>query len=146
MDEGILLAVFIFAFVIMAIIMVYASRYKKVPPDKAMVVYGKRQAGKKGYRVISGGAKFIVPIVESYEFLPLDVRTLDVVVRDIVTDVVKSGAKVNPETLKAAGLTSGKHPVKILGTGELKKKLALSGCSYSAAAREKIIAAGGTAD
>ena len=88
--------VILLAFVIMATFGIYAARYKKVPPDKAMVVYGKRQKGtKKGYRVISGGAKFIVPILESYEFLPLDVRTLDVVVNDIVTDVKQSGAKIN---------------------------------------------------
>jgi len=37
----------------------------------AMVVYGRRQAkaGGRGYRVISGGAKVIVPIVESIEWL-----------------------------------------------------------------------------
>ncbi|UCF07318.1 MAG: hypothetical protein JSW28_06595 [Thermoplasmata archaeon] len=81
---------------LMALVMIFASRYKKVPPDKAMVVYGKRQKGtRKGYRVISGGAKLIIPILESYEFLPLDVRTLDVVVNDIVTDVKQSGAKIN---------------------------------------------------
>jgi len=86
---GIALAIFL-------ALVVYASRYKKVPPDKAMVVYGRRtKAGRAGYEVITGGGKFIVPIVEAYEFLPLDVRTLDVVVTDIVTDVKESGAKVN---------------------------------------------------
>jgi flotillin len=95
------------AFVIMAAFGVYAGRYKKVPPDKAMVVYGKRQAGtKKGYRVISGGAKFIVPVLESYEFLPLDVRTLDVVVNDIVTDVIQSGAKINIKCVTQVKISS----------------------------------------
>ena len=75
----------------------YASRYKKVPPDRAMVVYGRTldKVSGKGYTVISGGGKVIIPVFESYEYLPLDVRTLDIVVNDIVTDVVKSGAKVN---------------------------------------------------
>ena len=31
-----------------------------------------------------------------------------------------AGAEVSPETLKAAGLATRKHPVKILGNGELK--------------------------
>ncbi|HEV8594306.1 MAG TPA: SPFH domain-containing protein, partial [Thermoplasmata archaeon] len=74
----------------------YANRYKKVPPDKAMVVYGRKiKEGRAGYQVITGGGKFIVPIVEAYEFLPLEIRTLDVVVEDIVTDVRQSGAKLN---------------------------------------------------
>ncbi|MFQ5909204.1 MAG: flotillin family protein [Thermoplasmata archaeon] len=91
---------------IFAPIILYAWRYKKVPPDKAMVVYGKRQIGKKGYQVISGGAKFIMPIIESYEFLPLDVRTLDVNVNDIVTDVARSGAKVNIKTVAQVKISS----------------------------------------
>lgn len=91
---------------IFAPIVLYSWRYKKVPPDKAMVVYGKRQVGKKGYQVISGGAKFIVPIVESYEFLPLDVRTLDVNVNEIVTDVARSGAKVNIKTVAQVKVSS----------------------------------------
>jgi len=71
-----------------ALIVILSTRYKKVPPDKAMVVYGKG-----GYQVVTGGAKFIYPIIHSYEMLPLDVRTLDVNVQDIVTDVAKSGAR-----------------------------------------------------
>lgn len=91
----------------MAMFGVFAMRYKKVPPDKAMVVYGKRQKGTtKGYRVISGGAKFIVPILESYEFLPLDVRTLDVVVNEIVTDVKESGAKINIKCVTQVKISS----------------------------------------
>ena len=34
--------------------------------------------------------------------------------------------------------------VKLLGTGELTKKLTVSGCSFSASAKEKIEKAGGT--
>jgi flotillin len=94
-------------FAAMAMFGIYASRYKKVPPDKAMVVYGRKQAAtRKGYRVISGGAKFIVPILEAYEFLPLDVRTLDVVVNDIVTDVKQSGAKINIKCVTQVKISS----------------------------------------
>lgn len=96
------------AFVIIALFVTYASRYKKVPPDKAMVVYGRRISSKhkRGYQVISGGGKFIMPVIESYEFLPLDVRTLDVNVKDIVTDVVSSGAKVNIKCVTQVKISS----------------------------------------
>ncbi|HKW43863.1 MAG TPA: flotillin family protein, partial [Thermoplasmata archaeon] len=91
-----------------AAILVAASRYKKVPPNMAMVVYGKRQkkTGGRGYRVISGGAKVIVPIVESVEWLKLDVRTLDLVVPDIVTDVKRSGAKINIKAVAQVKISS----------------------------------------
>lgn len=85
-----------------------ASRYKKVPPNMAMVVYGKRQRGAegRGYKVISGGAKVIIPIVEAVEWLRLDVRTLDLVVPDIVTDVKRSGAKINIKAVAQVKVSS----------------------------------------
>src|SRR3989304_724936 len=85
-----------------------ASRYKKVPPNMAMVVYGKRQRGKggRGYRVISGGAKVVIPVLESVQWLRLDVRTLDLVVNDIVTDVERSGAKINIKAVAQVKVSS----------------------------------------
>ncbi len=59
-----------------------------------------------------------------------------------------SGDTVSPRALEAKGLIrirGNKVPlVKILGTGTLVKKLAVSGCELSASAREKIVAAGGS--
>jgi large subunit ribosomal protein L15 len=58
----------------------------------------------------------------------------------------EDGAEVTPETLKAAGLATRKHPVKILGNGDLSKKLTVRAHGFSATAREKIEAAGGSAE
>jgi large subunit ribosomal protein L15 len=57
-----------------------------------------------------------------------------------------AGAEVTPETLKAAGLAKRSHPVKILARGELTKKLTVRAHGFSAAARERIEAAGGTVE
>jgi len=94
--------------VVFAAIVLYASRYKKVPPNMAMIVYGKKQkrAGGRGYQVLSGGAKLIIPIVESVQWLKLDVRTLDLVVSDIVTDVKRSGAKINIKAVAQVKISS----------------------------------------
>ena len=54
------------------------------------------------------------------------------------------GAEVTPETLSKAGLATRRDvPVKILGQGELKKKLTVQAHAFSKSAREKIEAAGG---
>jgi large subunit ribosomal protein L15 len=58
----------------------------------------------------------------------------------------KSGDNVNPESLRAAGLAKRRDPVKILARGEIKKKLTVRAHRFSAAAREKIEAAGGTVE
>lgn len=58
-----------------------------------------------------------------------------------------AGTEVTPKTLVAAGLVAarGKRTpaVKILGNGELSKKLSVTGCAVSQSARAKIEAAGG---
>src|SRR5215208_7476017 len=55
-----------------------------------------------------------------------------------------SGAEVNPEALRAKGLATRKDvPVKVLGRGEISKPLVVHAHGFSAAARERIEAAGG---
>jgi large subunit ribosomal protein L15 len=58
----------------------------------------------------------------------------------------EAGAEVTPETLREAGLATRRHPVKILGKGELSKKLSVRVHAFSSTAREKIEAAGGTVE
>jgi large subunit ribosomal protein L15 len=58
----------------------------------------------------------------------------------------KPGDQVTPESLRAAGLAKRRDPVKILARGELKKKLTVKAHGFSASAREKIEAAGGTVE
>jgi large subunit ribosomal protein L15 len=58
----------------------------------------------------------------------------------------KAGAKVTPESLREAGLAKRSDPVKILARGELSKKLTVHAHGFSAAARQKIEAAGGTCE
>jgi large subunit ribosomal protein L15 len=62
-----------------------------------------------------------------------------------VRDLERFDGEVTPDTLKEAGLIrSTRIDVKILGHGELTKKLAVSAHLFSASAREKIEQAGGT--
>ena len=56
-----------------------------------------------------------------------------------------AGAEVTPDALRERGLASRRGvPVKILAQGELTKALTVSAHGFSAAARERIEAAGGT--
>jgi len=57
-----------------------------------------------------------------------------------------AGTDVTPETLRSAGIVKHlRQPVKILGDGELSKKLNITANAFTAAAKAKIEAAGGTA-
>ena len=56
-----------------------------------------------------------------------------------------AGAEVTPDTLREKGLATRKDvPVKVLARGELTKALTVHAHGFSAAARERIEAAGGT--
>ena len=56
-----------------------------------------------------------------------------------------AGAEVNAETLKAKGLANYRYDVlKVLGKGELTKKLTITAHRFSASAKEKIEKAGGS--
>ena len=57
-----------------------------------------------------------------------------------------AGAEVTPETLREHGLAKRRDPVKILGRGDLSKKLTVRVHGFSASAREKIEAAGGSCE
>ena len=62
-----------------------------------------------------------------------------------VRDLERFDGEVTPELLKEAGLIRNTRlDVKILGHGDLTKKLAVSAHPFSASAREKIEQAGGT--
>ena len=60
---------------------------------------------------------------------------------------LKAGSTVNIDTLVKDGIvTSPKHPLKVLGNGDLKVKLTVQAAAFTASAREKIEAAGGTCE
>ena len=62
-------------------------------------------------------------------------------------NVFEDGAAVTVESLLDAGILSKcRYGVKILGNGELKKKLTVSANAFSQSAKEKIEAAGGKAE
>jgi large subunit ribosomal protein L15 len=74
---------------------------------------------------------------------PFRTFTQGVNVRDL--DRFEAGDEVTPETLKAKRLIrSVRKDVKLLGSGELTKKLTITVHAASQTAREKVEAAGGT--
>lgn len=78
------------------------------------------------------------PLVNPRHFTVLNVAKLS---------GLKAGSTVNLDTLVASGLvTSPKHPLKILGSGDLDVKLTVEAAAFTASARAKIEAAGGSCE
>ena len=58
----------------------WITRYKKCPSNKILVVYGK-VAGGKSAKTLHGGGAFIIPIIQSYQFMSLEPIQLKVDLR-----------------------------------------------------------------
>ena len=52
-------------------------------------------------------------------------------------------ATITPDVLRQAGVIKSKHPVKVLGDGELKSAITVHAHKFSKSAQEKITKAGG---
>ena len=112
---------------------------------------GTSTKGHKGQKARSGGSVHprreggqmpLIRRIPKRGFTPL-ARTEYQVVN--VRDLERVGGDVSPEALEAAGLIGSlKRPVKVLGQGEVTKAVAVSAHAFSASARAKIEAAGGS--
>jgi len=81
---------------------------------------------------------------KSMPFEPFRTHTQPVNLSDL-QERFDAGAEVTPEALRAAGLAKRRDiPVKVLAKGELSKALTVHAHGFSAVARERIEAAGGS--
>ncbi len=76
---------------LLLIVSLFSRNYIKVPPNKMAVFFGRRH-GEKGYKVITGGAKWKWPIVEDVLFMDLATFQLKLSLQGIPN---KDGVKVN---------------------------------------------------
>ena len=55
----------------------FISRYKRCPSDKILVIYGKTGTGQSS-KCLAGGAAFIWPVIQDYQFMDLTPISIDV--------------------------------------------------------------------
>ncbi|MEO8206264.1 MAG: SPFH domain-containing protein [Chthoniobacterales bacterium] len=60
------------------VVMAFAARYKRCPSDKILVVYGKVGGDNLSARCYHGGAAFIWPIIQDYQFMDLTPIPMDI--------------------------------------------------------------------
>ena len=77
-QEMLIMAAILVAVILLTFIGIL-SRYRKCKSDEVLVVYGKTGGEKKSAKLYHGGAAFVWPIIQGYEFLsmkPLQFVTL----------------------------------------------------------------------
>lgn len=78
----VLIAIVVVVLLLFSLLLLMLSRYRRCPSDKVMVIYGRVGQNKDGSarsaKCIHGGAAFIVPIVQAYEYLDLTPMSISV--------------------------------------------------------------------
>ncbi len=98
---GILLLIFgALIFVLTLIILI--KRYKRCPSDRILVVYGKVGGGKSA-KCIHGGAAFIMPVIQDYEYLDLTPISIEV---NLVNALSKQNIRVNVPSRFTIGVST----------------------------------------
>jgi len=84
---------FIVPIVFLLLVLAVAKRYKKVGPNFAMIISGRKHRMKltdgrtdlSGYRIRQGGGAFVFPLLERVDVLSLEVMTLDITTPEVYT-------------------------------------------------------------
>jgi large subunit ribosomal protein L15 len=127
----------------------------------AKIRVGRGEAGKRGKTAGRGtkGSKARKGVPENFEGgqMPLHMRvpklrgftnpfrtTYQVVNLDRLSSLFPEGGSVGVDELVAAGAVRSGQPVKVLGSGEISVAVQVTAHAFSASAKEKIAAAGGS--
>jgi len=107
----------------------------------------KSRSGRPTRPGFEGGQMPLYRRVPKLKHFPLINPTSFTVINVAKLADLKAGSTVNLDSLVKDGIvTSPKHPLKILGSGELTVKLTVQAAAFTASARAKIEAAGGTCE
>jgi large subunit ribosomal protein L15 len=111
---------------------------------------GKGQTARAGGSVrlgFEGGQMPLLRRIPKRGFNNFEFRTVYAIINVEQLNAFEDGATVTPESLAEAGLADRLFEgIKVLGNGELKKKLTVKAQRFSASAREKITKAGGACE
>ena len=107
MQPEILIAICVAVVIVFALVMGILSRYRKCPSDKILVIYGKVGSDKNGQarsaKCVHGGAAFIMPIIQSYQFMDLTPISINV---DLKNALSKQNIRVDVPSRFTVGIST----------------------------------------
>ncbi len=102
-----IILVSVIGILLFSLVLWFFSRYKKCPSDKIMVIYGRVGKNKDGStrsaKCIHGGAAFIVPVIQAYEFLDLTPLSIPV---DLKSALSRQNIRVDVPSRFTVGIST----------------------------------------
>ena len=80
---SILLPILLVIAVLLMLLWFFISRYRRCPSDKILVIYGK--TGQGSAKCIHGGAAFVWPVIQDYQYMDLQPMSIDVNLQDALS-------------------------------------------------------------
>ncbi len=107
MNENLLTLITVVVVLIFATIVFMLSRYRRCPSDKVMVIYGKLGKNSDGTqrsaRCIHGGAAFVVPVFQAYQYLDLTPISISV---DLKNALSKQNIRIDVPSRFTVGIST----------------------------------------
>jgi len=91
-----------FLFLFLVVFFAFLNRYKRCPSDRVLVVYGRVGEGRSA-RCLHGGAAFIFPIIQDYQFLDLRPMSIDIQLNNALS---KQNIRVSVPSTFTIGITT----------------------------------------
>ena len=96
----------ILAAVVLLLFLTFISRYKRCPSNKILVIYGKTGGGTAA-KCVHGGAAFVLPLLQDYEYLDLEPFVVPI---DLDNALSQENIRVSvPTTVHSSHLQSARH-------------------------------------
>lgn len=106
MGTEVIILISVIAVLLFTTLIVILSRYRKCPSDKILVIYGKVGSNQNGTsrsaKCIHGGAAFIIPVIQSYEYLDLTPMSISV---DLKNALSKQNIRIDVPSRFTVGIS-----------------------------------------
>ncbi len=107
MPQNVLILAIVIAVLLFSMVLVVLTRYRRCPSDKVMVIYGKVGTNSDGSarssKCIHGGAAFVWPVVQSYQYLDLTPMSINV---DLVNALSHQNIRVDVPSRFTVGIST----------------------------------------
>ena len=105
--DGVVTLLVVIPLILVMILLLIATRFKKCPSDKIMVVYGKVSSGKgdqhRSAKCLHGGVSFIVPLFQAYEFMDLTPISIAV---DLRSALSRQNIRIDVPSIFTVGIST----------------------------------------
>jgi len=97
----------VIALLVFTLFLIFLSRYRKCPSDRIMVIYGKvgknADGSARSSKCIHGGAAFVWPIIQSYQYLDLTPLSISV---DLKSALSRQNIRIDVPSIFTVGIST----------------------------------------